>query len=188
MSTDADMSLEAMGQLSRRRSNRVGTAINPFQGCTFHQCRQCLRIQAHRHSNTRSLPHRRTPRARRRQVLQVIPTFGLISPRLDPFITDRDSVKKTLAHTNSVDDSLERHRCTSRHGQRREHNAHRTCKGRARVFVRGPVLSQPESVRLPTPTSAAGPRRRTRSVCRRSSARPSPWPPSASGSTNGHRP
>ena len=182
------MSLEAMGQLSRRRSNRVGTAINPFQGCTFHQCRQCLRIQAHRHSNTRSLPHRRTPRARRRQVLQVIPTFGLISPRLNLLITDGDSTKKTLAHTNRVDDSRERHRCMSRTDNDGSTTLTAHARGRARVFVRGPVLSHPESVRIPTPTSAAGPRRRTRSACRQSSARPSPWPPSASGSTNGHRP
>ena len=68
------------------------------------------------------------------------------------------------------------------------HHSLYTRRGRARVFVRGPALSHPESVRIPTPTSAAGPRRRTRSVCRQSSARPSPWPPSASGSTNGHRP
>ena len=70
-------------------------------------------------------------------------------------------------------------------------SAHRslyTRRGRARVVVRGPALSHPESVRLPTPTSAVGPRHRTRSACRQSSARPSPWPPSASGSTNGRRP
>ena len=87
MSTDADMSLEAMGQLSHRRANRVGTAINPFQGSTFHQRSQCLRIQAHRHSNTRPLPHRRTPRARRRQISQIVPTLGLISPRQNLLIT-----------------------------------------------------------------------------------------------------
>ena len=68
------------------------------------------------------------------------------------------------------------------------HHSLYTRRGRARVVVRGPALSHPESARLPTPTSAGGPRHRTRSVCRQSSARPSPWPPSASGSTNGHRP
>ena len=113
--TPTRMSLETMDPLAHRRANRAGTAINPFQSSTFHQCRQCLRIQAHHHSNARALPHRRTPRARQRQVRQVIPAFGLISPRLNLLITDRDSAKKTLAHTNSVDDSLERHRCMSRH-------------------------------------------------------------------------
>ena len=61
-----------------------------------------------------------------------------------------------------------------------------SCRARPRFVSAG--IHHPESVRLPTPTSADGPRRRTRSACRRSSARPSPWPPSASGSTNGHRP
>ena len=66
--TPTRMSLETIDPLAHCRANRVGTAINPLQGSTFHQCRQCLRIQAHRHSDTRPLPHRRTPRARRRQI------------------------------------------------------------------------------------------------------------------------
>ena len=74
---------------------------------------QRLFTQTHRHSGSRSLPHRRTPRARRRQIRQVVPVFSLISPRLNLLITDGDSAKKTLAHTNSVDDSLERHRYMS---------------------------------------------------------------------------
>ena len=63
----------------------------------------------------RPLAHRRTPRTRRRQVRQVVPTFGLVSPRLNLLITDGDPAKMTLAHTNSVDDSPERHRGMSRY-------------------------------------------------------------------------
>ena len=69
-----------------------------------------LFIQTRRHSGSRSLPHRRTPRARRRQVRQVVPALGLISPRLDLLITDGDSVKKTLAHTNNVYENRKKHR------------------------------------------------------------------------------
>lgn len=69
-----------------------------------------LFIQTHRHSGSRSLPHRRTPRARRRQVRQIVPAFGLISPRLNLLITDGDSVKKTLAHTNNVYENRWKHR------------------------------------------------------------------------------
>ena len=61
-----------------------------------------LFIQTHRRSGSRSLPHRRTPRARRRQVRQVVPAFSLISPRLNLLVTDGDSTKKTLAHTNNI--------------------------------------------------------------------------------------
>ncbi len=74
---------------------------------------QRLFIQVHRHSVARPLPRWRAPRARRRQVRQVVPALGLISPRLNLLITDGNSTKKTLAHTNSVDDSLEQHRCMS---------------------------------------------------------------------------
>lgn len=156
-----------MGPLSYRRANRVGTAINPFQGSTFHQRRHSLRIQAHRHSNTRPLPHRGTPRARRRQISQIVPTVSLISPRQNLLITP--CTHAGAAHEFSCAAPF----CLSRNPSSRNPP---------------PGIHHPESVRLPTLTSAAGPRRRTRSVCRRSSARPSPWPPSASGSTNGHRP
>ena len=71
---------------------------------------QRLLIQTHRHSDAKLLPHRRTPRARRRQVSQVVPVFSLISPRLDLFITDGDSTKKTLAHTNNVYENRRKHR------------------------------------------------------------------------------
>ena len=79
---------------------------------------------------------------------------------------------------------------TERHKMHSKGAAHEFSCAAPFCLSRNPTASigHPESVRLPTPTSAAGPRRRTRSVCRRSSARPSPWPPSASGSTNGHRP
>ena len=66
--TPTRMSLETMDPLAHRRANRAGTAINPFQGSMFYQCRQCLRIQAHHHSNASALPQRRMPRARRRQI------------------------------------------------------------------------------------------------------------------------
>ena len=79
---------------------------------------------------------------------------------------------------------------TERHRTHSNGAAHELSCAAPFCLSRNPTASigHPESVRLPTPTSAAGPRRRTRSVCRQSSARPSPWPPSASGSTNGHRP
>ena len=115
MSTDADMSLEAMGQLSPHRANRVRTARDPLGGSTLHQCRQRLLIQAHRHSDARPLPHWRAPRTRRRQIRQVIPAFGLISPRLNLLITDGDSTKKTLAHTNNVYENRWKHRRLSHH-------------------------------------------------------------------------
>ena len=70
---------------------------------------QRLFIQTYRHSS-RSLPHRRTPRARRRQVRQVVPVFSLISPRLNLLVTDGDSTKKTLAHTNNVYENRKKHR------------------------------------------------------------------------------
>ena len=71
---------------------------------------QCLLIQAHHHSNASPLPHRRTPRARQRQVRQAVPALGLISPLLDLLITDGDSTKKTLAHTNNVYENRKKHR------------------------------------------------------------------------------
>lgn len=71
---------------------------------------QRLFIQTHRHSDAKLLPHRRTPRAQRRQVRQVVPALGLISPRLDLLITDGDSTKKTLAHTNNVYENHWKHR------------------------------------------------------------------------------
>ena len=88
-----------MGPLAHCRANRVRTASNPFQGGAFHQRPQRLLIQAHRHSDARPLPHRRTPRARSRQLSQVIPALGLISPRLNLLISHRNSVKKTLTHS-----------------------------------------------------------------------------------------
>ena len=91
-----------MGPFAHCRANRVRTATNPLQGSTFHQRRQCLRVQTHRHSDARPLPHRRTPRARSRQLSQVIPTLGLISPRLNLLISHGDPTKKTLTHMNIV--------------------------------------------------------------------------------------
>ena len=91
-----------MSPLAHSRANRFGTATNPLQGSTFHQRRQCLRVQTHRYSDARPLPHRRTPRARSRQVSQVIPTLGLISPRLNLLISHGDPTKKTLTHMNIV--------------------------------------------------------------------------------------
>ena len=88
-----------MTPLAHSRANRVRTAPNPLQGSTFHQRRQCLCVQTHRHSDARPLPHRRTPRARSRQLSQVIPTLGLISPRLNLLISHRDPTKKTLTHS-----------------------------------------------------------------------------------------
>ena len=96
------MSLETMDPLAHRRANRVRTAHDPLGAAGSISAPQRLFIQAHHHSDARPLPHRRTPRARRRQVRQVVPAFGLISSRLDLLVTDGDSVKKTLAHTNSV--------------------------------------------------------------------------------------
>ena len=110
MSTDADMSLEAMGQFSPHRANCVRTARDPLGGSTLHQRRQRLLIQAHRHSDARPLPHWRAPRTRRRQVRQVVPSLGLISPRLNLLVTDGDSTKKTLAHTNNVYENRKKHR------------------------------------------------------------------------------
>ena len=129
MSTDVGMHLGAMGRSRTAAQTASERLVIPSGTKGSTSTPQRLFIQVHRHSVSRSLPHRRTPRARRRQVRQVVPAFGLISPRLDLLVTDGDSVKKTLAHTNSVDDSHERYRCMSRHGQRRENNAHRTRKG-----------------------------------------------------------
>ena len=91
-----------MSPLAHSRANRFGTATNPLQGSTFHQRRQCLRVQTHRHSDARPHPHRRTPRARSQQLSQVIPTLGLISPRLNLLISHGDPTKKTLTHMNIV--------------------------------------------------------------------------------------
>lgn len=110
MSASTGMRLGAMNSLVRCRANRVRTARDPLGGSTLHQCRQRLLIQAHRHSVSRSFPHRRTPWAWRRQVRQIVPAFGLISPRLDLFVTDGDSTKKTLAHTNNVYENRKKHR------------------------------------------------------------------------------
>ena len=104
------MSLETMDPLAHRRANCVRTARDPLGGSTLHQCRQRLLIQAHRHSDARPLPHWRAPRTRRRQVRQIVPAFGLISPRLNLLIADGDSVKKTLIHTNIVYENRKKHR------------------------------------------------------------------------------
>ena len=99
-----------MGPLAHRRANCVRTARDPLGGSTLHQCRQRLLIQAHRHSDARPLPHWRAPRTRRRQVRQIVPAFGLISPRLNLLIADGDSVKKTLIHMNIVYENRKKHR------------------------------------------------------------------------------
>lgn len=88
-----------MGPLAHCRANRVRTATNPFQGGAFHQRPQRLFIQAYRHGDAGPLPHRRTPRARSRQLSQVIPALSLISPRLNLLISHRNSAKKTLTHS-----------------------------------------------------------------------------------------
>ena len=92
-------SLGEMGPFAHCRANRVRTTTNPLQGGALHQRAQRLFIQAHRHGDARPLPHRRTPRARSRQLSQVIPALSLISPRLNLLISHRNSAKKTLTHS-----------------------------------------------------------------------------------------
>ena len=88
-----------MGPFAYCRANRVRTTTNPFQGGAFHQRPQRPLIQAYRYGDAGPLPHRRTPRARSRQLSQVIPALSLISPRLNLLISHRNSAKKTLTHS-----------------------------------------------------------------------------------------
>ena len=155
-----------MGPLTHCRANRVRTTTNPLQGGALHQRPQRLLIQTHRHGDARPLPHRRTPRARSRQLSQVIPALSLISPRLNLLISHRNSAKKTLTHSeyrirnSSGAPWLRRHHCHRRQlpsptPTRPRQRKGRRCalftpppraRGRARALVRGPVSSQPESV------------------------------------------
>ena len=159
-----------MGPFAYCRANRVRTTTNPFQGGALHQRPQRLFIQAHRHSDARPLPHRRTPRARSRQLSQVIPALSLISPRLNLLISHRNSAKKTLTHREyRIRNSSIAPRCRRHHRHQRRHRRQlpsptpqrprqwkgRRCalwspppraRGRARALVRGPVSSQAESV------------------------------------------
>ena len=154
-----------MGPFAHCRANRVRTATNPFQGGAFHQRLQRLLIQTYRHGDARPLPHRRTPRARSRQLSQVIPALGLISPRLNLLISHRNSAKKTLTHSEyRIRNSSVAPRCRLHHDRRqlpsptptrpRQRKGRRCAlctpppraRGRARELVRGPVSSQPESV------------------------------------------
>ena len=98
------------GPLARHRANGVRTARDPLGAVGSMSAPQRLFIQTHRHSVSRSFPHRRTPRIRRRQVRQIVPTLGLISPRLNLLVTDGDSTKKTLAHTNNVYENRRKYR------------------------------------------------------------------------------
>ena len=111
-----------MGPFAHCRANRVRTAPNPLQGGAFHQRPQRLLIQAYRHSDARPLPHRRTPRARSRQLSQVIPALGLISPRLNLLISHRNSAKKTITHSEyRIRNSLVAPRLPCHHCHRRQH-------------------------------------------------------------------
>ena len=108
-----------MGPFAHCRANRVRTATNPFQGGAFHQRLQRLLIQTYRHGDARPLPHRRTPRARSRQLSQVIPALGLISPRLNLLISHRNSAKKTLTHSEyRIRNSSVAPRCRLHHDRR----------------------------------------------------------------------
>ncbi len=162
MSTDADMSLEAMGQLSRRRANRVRTARDPLGDKGFHE-----HPSASVHPGT--LPQRQ----------QVTPP-----PEDAPSTAKASPPGRTRARPHQPTPE------SAHHSLHTQGAAHEFSCAAPFCLSRNPTASigHPESVRLPTPTSAVGPRHRTRSACRRSSARPSPWPPNASGSTNGHRP
>ena len=111
-----------MGPLAHCRANRVRTTTNPLQGGAFHQRPQRPLIQAHRHGDARPLPHRRTPRARSRQLSQVIPALGLISPRLNLLISHRNSAKKTLTHNEyRIRNSSVAPRCRRHHRHQRRH-------------------------------------------------------------------
>ena len=159
-----------MGPFAHCRANRVRTTTNPFQGGALHQRPQRLLIQAYRHGDAGPLPHRRTPSARSRQLSQVIPSLGLISPRLNLLISHRNSAKKTITHSEyRIRNSSVAPRCRRHHRHQRRHRQQvpsptpqrprqrkgRRCalwspppraRGRARELVRGPVSSQPESV------------------------------------------
>lgn len=92
-------SLGDMGPLTHRSTYRVGTAIDPLRGSTFHQRAERLLIQTHRDGHSRPLPDGRTARTRGRHLGQVIAALSLISPRLNLLITDGISMKKTLTHS-----------------------------------------------------------------------------------------
>ena len=107
-----------MGPLAHCRANRVRTTTNPLQGGALHQRPQRLLIQAYRHGDAGPLPHRRTPRARSRQLSQVIPALSLISPRLNLLISHRNSVKKTITHSEyRIRNSSGAPRCRRHHCQ-----------------------------------------------------------------------
>ena len=102
-------SLGDMGPLAHRCTYRVGTAIDPLRGSTFHQRAERLLIQSHRDGHSRPLPDRRAARTRGCQLGQVITTLSLISPRLNLLIADGVSMKKTLTHRNIVYEILALH-------------------------------------------------------------------------------
>ena len=165
-----------MGPLAHCRANRVRTTTNPLQGRAFHQRPQRPLIQAHRHCDARPLPHRRTPRARSRQLSQVIPALSLISPRLNLLISHRNSAKKTITHSEyRIRNPSVAPRCRRHHDRRQlpsptptrpRQRKDRKCallplpprgRGRARALVRGPVSSQPESVSRKPPAGIRQP-------------------------------
>ena len=129
-----------MGPLTHRSTYRVGTAIDPLRGSTFHQRAERLLIQTHRDGHSRPLPDGRTARTRGRQLGQVISALSLISPRLNLLIADGLSMKKTLTHMSIVYEILSLHY--------RIHNGDPTRKtpfphtrGAAHGTVRGPSLT-----------------------------------------------
>lgn len=133
-------SLGDMGPLTHRSTYRVGTAIDPLRGSTFHQRAERLLIQTHRDGHSRPLPDGRTARTRGRHLGQVIAALSLISPRLNLLITDGISMKKTLTHMSIVYEILSLHY--------RIHNGDPTRKtpfphtrGAAHGTVRGPSLT-----------------------------------------------
>ena len=165
-----------MGPLAHCRANRVRTTTNPLQGGALHQRPQRPLIQTHRHGDARPLPHRRTPRARSRQLSQVIPALGLISPRLNLLISHRNSAKKTITHSEyRIRNPSVAPRCRRHHDRRQlpsptptrpRQRKDRKCallplpprgRGRARALVRGPVSSQPESVSRKPPAGIRQP-------------------------------
>ena len=181
-------SLGDMGPLAYRCTYRVGTAIDPLRGSTFHQRTERLLIQSHRDGHPRPLPDRRAARTRGRQLGQVIAALSLISPRLNLLIADGVSMKKTLTHKIIVYEILALHYRLHNGDSTRKPPSPRT-RGRARHGAR--PLSDARPGRIPglvAATAAGGPGRRTRSACRRSSALPSPSPRKSTGRTRSPRP
>ena len=148
-----------MGPFAHCRANRVRTAPNPLQGGAFHQRPQRLLIQAHRHGDARPLPHRRTPWARSRQLSQVIPALGLISPRLNLLISHRNSAKKTITHSEyRIRNSSVAPRCRRHHRLRQQVLSPTPQRPRQRKGRRCALWSPPPTREGPRTSSRARPR------------------------------